>query len=156
MAIDVDLLKWYQCNEWEETATHGGTIDTASEITDDTLNNVFDDVSDAERIAGDTDYRKIFFRNENADDYSGPKVWIETNTPAAGDEVFIALGTADDVLSAATAYDYYQPTSKAHADVLEPVTIGEDESFSIWIKRVVTAEADGYENNYFVLKVENS
>ena len=155
MAIDPDELKWYQCDEWEESATHGGVIDTTATITDNTMNNVFDDVSDAERIAGDTDYRKIFFRNENADDYSNIKVWIETNTPA-DDAVHIALGTSDDTADIAATYDFYQPDSKLHADVLEPGTLGENASFGLWIKRVVPAEADGYENNSFVLKVENS
>ena len=155
MAIDPDELKWYQCDEWEESATHGGVIDTTATITDNTMNNVFDDVSDAERIAGDTDYRKIFFRNENADDYSNIKVWIGTNTPA-DDAVHIALGTSDDVQTAATEYTFYQPTSKVHADVRSPGTLAQNASFGLWIKRVVPAEADGYEKNSSVLRVENS
>lgn len=91
MAIDTANLKWYQCATWAEGDSHGGSIDTGSEITTDTDQNIFDDVSDAERVAGDTEYRKIFFRNENADDYNSVKAWIETQTPATNSAVSVVL-----------------------------------------------------------------
>jgi hypothetical protein len=90
--LSATLLKWYQCTNWTEAATHGGAIDTGNEITTNTSNNIFDDVSDAERSAGDTDYRKIFFRNENDDTYTTPKAWIDSNTPCTGDAVWVQLG----------------------------------------------------------------
>lgn len=90
--IAATLLKWYQCTNWTEGATHGGAIDTGNEITTNVANNIFDNVSDAERAAGDTEYMKIFFRNENADDYTGSLLWIDSNTVAAGDAVWIQLG----------------------------------------------------------------
>jgi hypothetical protein len=90
--LSATLLKWYQCTNWTEAATHGGAIDTGNEITTNTSNNIFDDVSDAERITGDTEYRKIFFRNENDDTYTAPKTWIYSNTPCTGDAVWIQLG----------------------------------------------------------------
>jgi len=90
--IAATLLKWYQCTNWTEAATHGGAIDTGNEITTNVANNIFDNVSDAERAAGDTEYMKIFFRNENADTYTGALAWIDSNTAAAGDAVWIQLG----------------------------------------------------------------
>ncbi|WP_305064618.1 hypothetical protein [Methanococcoides sp.] len=67
MAIDPALIKWYQCLTWTEGSTHGGDIDTGNEITSGADQNIFDDVSNAQRIAGVTEYRKIFIRNEYAD-----------------------------------------------------------------------------------------
>jgi|WetSurMetagenome_2_1015567.scaffolds.fasta_scaffold01555_11 hypothetical protein len=89
MAIDAANLKWYQCTTWTEGSSHGGAIDTGAQITDNTMNNIFDNVTNAERIAGMTDYRKIFFRNENSDSYTYPKGWISSQTPATNSAVWI-------------------------------------------------------------------
>ncbi len=233
MAISDANLKWYECTEWAEGDTHGGAIDTGDEITDATSENVFDNVSDAERIAGDTEYRKIFFRNENADDYGVPKIWIETQTPATNDSVAILQGgsksvqgndsaaltgtftfaasdtvtatndvslevrpgekifnSTDDAntdakvvsavsadgltitlaeayagttgaakeakLAAITGSTFVTPDAKDHGDVLTGPTLAQNESIGIWIKRVVTPAGDGYTDNSFVLKAENS
>lgn len=233
MALDPDNLKWYECTEWTEGATHGGAIDTGDEITTNVSENIFDNVTDAERIAGDTEYRKIFFRNENADDYGTPKLWIEANTPATNDAVSILQGgsksvqgndsaaltgtftfaasttvtatndvslevrpgemifnSTDDTnanakavltvsadgktitlaeayagttgatkeakLAPITGCTFVSPDSKVHADVLTGPTLAQNESIAVWIKRVVTAAGDGYTDNTFTLKAENS
>jgi hypothetical protein len=90
--IAATLLKWYQCTNWTDTSTHGGAINTSAEITTNTSQNIFDHVSNAERVAGDTEYRKIFFRNENADTYTSALAWIDSNTPYSSDTVWIQLG----------------------------------------------------------------
>lgn len=90
--IAATLLKFYQCTNWTDTSTHGGAIDTGSEITTNTSQNIFDHVTNAERAAGDTEYRKIFFRNENADTYTNALAWISSNTPYTSDAVWIQLG----------------------------------------------------------------
>jgi len=49
-------------------------IDLANEISLSKIEqNIFDDVTDAERVAGDTDYRKIFIRNENEQSWAAVK-----------------------------------------------------------------------------------
>ena len=156
--IDPDLIKWYRCQTWEEGSTHGGDIDLNSEITTATDKNVFDDVEDAERQAGDTEYRKIYIRNENAETWPGVKLWIKTNTPAANDSIAIALAvTNDDTQQDAEGYTFYTPTSKDDADVLDIGDLAQNEYKGIWIKRVVSpADGDGYINNYFELQAENS
>ncbi|MFA5028452.1 MAG: hypothetical protein WC713_11310 [Candidatus Methylomirabilota bacterium] len=92
MAISAALLKWYQSATWAEGDSHGGAVDTGEEIADATAENIFDHVSNDERVAGDTEYRKIFFRNENADAYNGVRGWIHANTPATNDAVSILAG----------------------------------------------------------------
>lgn len=233
MALDPDLIKMYECTTWTEGATHGGAIDTGDEITSGVSENIFDNVTDAERISGDTEYRKVFIRNENADDYGIPKIWIETQTPATNDAVSIlqagsksvqgndsaaltgtftfaasdtVLATNDvslevrpgekifnstddantdakEVLSVSadgltitlvaayagttgatkeaklapiTGCTFVAPDSKVHADVLTGPTLAQNEAIGVWIKRIVDAAGDGYTDNSFVLKVENS
>jgi len=89
--ISAALLKWYKCATYAEGDSHGGDIDTGSEITSGVANNIFDNVEDQERIDGTVEYRKIFFRNENADAYTGTKIWIQANTPATNDTIAIQM-----------------------------------------------------------------
>ena len=88
-SIETASLIWYQCTNWTEAATHGGDINTSASIVSNTANNIFDDVTNAERVAGNTDYMKIYFRNENTDDYTNATIWISANTDAAGDAVWV-------------------------------------------------------------------
>ena len=105
MADDIDptLIKFYECATWTEGNAHGGDIDTGDEITSGADQNVFDDVSDAERVAGDTEYRKIFIRNENTGTWAAVKAWILQFTLAADDEVHILRGGRKSTQSNPTA-----------------------------------------------------
>ena len=58
-------------------------------IIDDTLNNLFDDVSGGEHAAGDINYRCLFIKNDSAETASNVKVYLESNTPAVDDSVEI-------------------------------------------------------------------
>lgn len=95
--ITTGNIKWYQCTTWTEGSTHGGAIDTGNEITSGSDQCVFDDVSSAERVAGDTEYRKIFIRNENVGEFPSPLGWISSNTPATNSTITILQGGSKSV-----------------------------------------------------------
>lgn len=155
MAITAANIKWYQCTVWTEGSTHGGDIDTGNEITSATDQNVFDDVTDAERVSGDTEYRKIYIRNENVDTWNTVKGWLSA-TPD-NTTITIKLGTNAGVQSVeGVAAGYVAPDSKVHADVLAVGSLAEDAYQSIWIKRVVAASADGETADSFTVKCESS
>ncbi|MFA5692966.1 MAG: hypothetical protein WC907_05050 [Acholeplasmataceae bacterium] len=231
-SIETASLIWYQCTNWTEAATHGGDINTSASIVSNTANNIFDDVTNAERIAGNTDYMKIYFRNENTDDYADATIWISANTDAAGDAVWItragtysqsgtpvvvesgaatfgsdqyvyvttdltggaivpgekiynstddsvnyaatissvaatvitlvasyggtAGGGKDASVASAASYTFYQPDTENHANALAVGTLSTNEYAGVWVKRIVNAGADGYNNNTFTLEVTNS
>lgn len=90
--ISASNLKWYQSATWAQGATHGGDINTAQTVPSSGMNNMFPNITDDQRISGMTDYRKIFFRNENASDYTNAKAFIAANTPALNDDISILLG----------------------------------------------------------------
>ena len=96
MAIEdfkVSKIVVYQSRFWAEGDDHGGDIDLAHEISmDKIVNNIFDDVADSERVSGDTEYRKIFVRNENLQNWADVKCWIEQFTLAEDDEITILAG----------------------------------------------------------------
>ena len=233
MAISAANLKFYQCTTWTEGDTHGGAINTSAAITTNTSQNIFDNVEDAERSAGDTEYRKIFFRNENADAYNGVKAWIDSNTPATNSAITVLAGgsksvqgnnsaaltgtctfaastavtgsgtafltecapgelifnSTDDTNTSAkaiasiesntaltlgsayagttgsskeaklapiTSATFVTPTSKSDGSVLSLGDLVQNASKAIWIKRVITAAGDGYTDDTFTIKCENS
>lgn len=157
MAIVEANIKIYQCTVWAEGSSHGGDIDTGNEITSGVDQNIFDDVSNAERVSGDTEYRKIYIRNENADTWSAVKCWISQFTPATNDEITIKLGTNAGVQSVeGVAAGYVSPNSKTHSDVLNVSDLTQNAYQSIWIKRIVTAAGDGYTENSFKIAAESS
>jgi len=159
MAISAASIKYYQSTVWEvEDDTEGGVIDLLHEITTATDKNIFDDTTDAERVAGNVEYRKIFIRNENADTWESVLAWIEAQTPATNSVVAINCNnaTADDVQLAAKAYNYFEPNSKIHADVQTIGNLVQDASHAIWIRRTITAAGDGYTDDTFEVKCESS
>lgn len=231
MTVKASLIKFFKCATWAEGVAHGGGIG-AVEISSGLINNIFDDISDAERVAGDTDYRKIYVKNTNADTWAAVKAWVDLFTESEDDEISILLGgtkstestptavagtatfaastavvgaassflaelapgekvynSTDDAeadaveiasieddthLTLLSAYagtagaaknitaagidecNFVSPDSKSHSDVLSCGSLAQNEYAAIWIKRVVTANAAGKENNEFKLKFESS
>jgi len=150
-------IKFYQCATWAEGDTHGGDIDIGNEITSGADENIFDDVENAERVAGDTEYRKIYVRNENAEAWEAVKAWIDTFTAATNDEISIKLGTNAGVKSVeGVAAGYVSPDAKGHGDVLSIGDLAQNAYQSIWIKRIVSAAGSGYTDNTFKLACESS
>jgi hypothetical protein len=90
MALSAASLKFYRSLVWSDANGNGTGIDTGTEITTATSQNIFPNITNAERITGVTKYKKVFFRNENADAYNGTKAWIATNTPSADTAVTIS------------------------------------------------------------------
>jgi len=160
MAILPQNIKFYQCLSWDEGDPHGGDIDPASEIESGILENIFDDVTDQERISGKIEYRKIYIRNENSgegSDWPNVKAWISQFTPALNDEIWMtAQGTNLDTQVDAKNYIYVQPDSKVHMGVLDLGTLLTNQYHHIWIKRVVQAGGGGYFGNTFKLTFEGA
>lgn len=102
MTVKASLIKFLQCTVWTEGATHGGAIG-AVEITSGNINNIFDDVLDIERVAGDTDYRKIYVKNTNAETWAAVKAWISQFTESEDDEISVLRGGVKSTESTVTA-----------------------------------------------------
>ena len=231
MTVKASLIKFYQCAVWTEGVAHGGAIG-AVEIASGALNNIFDDISDAERVAGDVDYRKIYVKNTNAETWAAVRAWISQFTDSEDDEIAILRGgikstesiaaalagtatfaASTAVVGAATSFlselapgekvynstddaesdgveiasieddthltllsayagtagaakninttgidacHFVSPSAKTHSDVISCGSLAQNEYASIWLKRVVNANAAGKANNEFKLKFESS
>ena len=96
MSITTAELKFYKSAAVNDTTSNGGVM-SANAIADGVKNNVFPDVSQAERTAGITRYRKIFFKVASAENLAlqNPRVFVEKHTPGE-DRVLIFPGTQTD------------------------------------------------------------
>lgn len=163
MAILTTDIKFYlsggASNDNPALALGGAKSSVA--VVDDTLNNLFDDVTGAEHAAGDTNYRCIFVKNDSAETAENVKVYIETNTQAVDDVVHIGKDlsvpsdTADTIANESTAPSPAVTFSAAdgYANAIDIGTLTAGQSAAIWIKRIVSAGSTAQANNEFVLKV---
>ena len=147
MPIVASEIKFYKSNESNST---GGTI-TATEVTDNTLNNLFDDVSAAEAESGAIEYRKIFVKNTNGSlTLSNIKIWISQLTSSSGDEFHIGLGSSSDTDGSAASYS--QPTTAGAG--LSVASLASGASQGLWIRRTVSAGASAAANDTGILSVQ--
>lgn len=127
-----------------------GKYMSSTQITDATLDNLFDDVSGAEAAAGMTDYRCLFVLNNHASlTLQNASITINSQTTGGGD-ITIAL---DNVAVSAKGSSTAQATTIANETTAPtavgsfgtgPLTIGDIAPGSVkavWLKRSVTAGA---------------
>lgn len=137
MAIETSLLKFYAPLNATDPASsgYGGDIDTSALMTTDVIDNEFDDVSNAERVAGLVDYRKQFLRNENAEDWENVKLYVSPNTTATMDTVDICQGGTLSLLGATALF------GTATYQTATILTVETDPTFSVrpgeWVYSVV-------------------
>ena len=67
MAITADNLRWYQSERMTDQTDGGGRL-TGNEIVFGTENQIFDDLSDVDRAAGDVSIRKVYASVASASD----------------------------------------------------------------------------------------
>lgn len=161
MAITSAELKMYFTGGGTGATSLGGAI-TATELTDNTLNNLWDDVTGDEASAGDTEYRCICVKNTNATlTLTSSKFWIQSNT-TGGDSIEVGLdlaglnATPDDVANENTApspaVTFVTAVDKANG--LNTGNIPAGQYYGIWIKRIVGSSTSVFDNSTYVLKLE--
>jgi hypothetical protein len=126
-----------------------GGVKSSTEVTDNTLNNLFDDVSGTESNAGDTEYRCVYvYNNHGTLSMQNTHVYISSNTSSADTTFDIALAgegvnaTAETVANENTApvgESFSAPTT--YAGGLDMGTIAAGQRYGLWIRRTVTAGA---------------
>lgn len=124
-----------------------------------TLDQLFDQVSAAEAVAGDVEYRCVYLHNAGSVDMIDPVVWISANTPLAGSTLDIGVGTAAingteqtvaNESTAPSAVSFSAPSSQGAGLALgTPIPAGQHKA--IWLRRTITAGAGNSANDTFTL-----
>ena len=168
MAILTTDIKFYLsggAGNSDPDAALGGIISSTA-VVDDTLNNLFDDVTGTEHIAGNTNYRCIYVKNDSAETASNVRIYIDTNTPAADTTINIgkdlagagdgsSTGVADTIADESTAPDpavtFSAAADYANAILLGTMTAGQ--VHAVWVKRITSAGSTAQANDNAILKV---
>ncbi len=141
-------------------ASLGGSISN-TQIVNDALHNLFDRVSANESKTGDTEYRAFYVKNDHGSlTWRDVVVWIKTNTPA-GDAVQIGKEPSGGSGKQTIASEKTAPGSPVIAFVDAPTRgagltlgdIGPGAVYMIWVKRIVPAGTQVFDNNYFEIQV---
>ena len=115
----------------------------------DASSTIFDNVSSAEALAGDLEYRCIYVKNNHGSlTYTSPKIWIQSNTPSGDTTWDIGLGTSaingteqtvTDENTAPSGVTFSAPTNLAGGLSLGDLAPGATKA--VWARRTVTAVA---------------
>ena len=132
----------------DPNASLGGVI-SSTEVVDNTLNNIFDDVSGTESAAGDIEYRGVYLKNNHGSlTAKNTRVYISSNTTSANDEWDIALAgeglnaTMETVVNESTApvgESFTHPTTYAGGLNMGDIPFGQ--KYGLWLRRTVDAGA---------------
>jgi len=143
-------------------ATSLGDQVSTTQITDATVDNLFDTVSGAEAAAGTTEYRCFFVHNNHASlTLIGASITIQSQTSGGGD-ITIALDniapTAKGSGSAQAANIASETSTPSGVGTFGagPLSIGDiaaGQVKGIWVKRIVTAGASALNPDGVVLRV---
>jgi hypothetical protein len=125
-----------------------GGAKSSVQITDNTDNNLFDDVTGAEHTAGDVEYRAIYIHNNHGSlTLTSAVVWIASDTSGVDSDLSIAVGTAAiNGTEQTVANESTAPTgvtwsdaavSRATGLALGDIPAGQHKA--VWLRRTITA-----------------
>lgn len=163
MPISNANLKWYLSGGGSNTvpiASLGGARSSTIAGSD-----LFDTVTGDESAAGDTEYRCVYFRNEDSDSDGliNPMVWILSNTPSADTTIAIGVdpagknGTGTTVVNENTApagVSFSSPASKGAGLALPGTPYAQNEYVAVWLRRTVNAGAAAAASDPATIRVE--
>lgn len=117
MTILASEIKLRRAQTNDDTNSNGGRM-THREWVSGTTNSLWPDVSEADRTAGKTQWRKSFFHVANDDDLTLPSAQVFLERPTeSDDEVYICAGTQTDIQSGLSNPTLYG-SGKLYADVI--------------------------------------
>jgi hypothetical protein len=153
-----------------------GNYRSSTEAVDNTSENVFDNVTDAERVAGDTEYRCYCIKNTNgADSLLNAVIWISIDTGNGEDDISFAVevptggdqnGNAQTIANESTAPSvgagnvsaWSDATSKGSGVTVDQgshdVNLDAGEIVFVWVRRVISAGATGVDDEAVTIKIE--
>lgn len=125
--------------------------------------NIFDTVSSAEALAGDTEYRCVYVHNAHATlSMLSPKAWVLSDTPASDSSIEFGWGAAAvNSNETAIADENTAPsgvTFSAGASEGASVALGADipagQAKALWFKRIINASAAAGASNPWSIRLK--
>ena len=130
----------------------GGAI--GAELTDDALNNIWDNVSSGDADAGDTEFRCCYVENTHATlSVANVKVEIATDPTESNWEIALGAAGKNGTETEVANEDTAPATPVFGTTALELGTLAAGDHFPIWIKRIVTAGAGAATPDTGILRI---
>ena len=159
-ATDIEFRLSGGASNSDPNAALGGVMSSTAVGTG--VHNLFDQVSSAESVAGDTEPRCFYVRNSHGTlTLQGAKVWIQSNTPSPDTAVRIALGTSAvngteqtiaDESATPTGVTWSTAANEGAALSIGDIPAGQHKA--IWVERVITAGAAAYNDDQATIRVK--
>ena len=138
----------------------GGAMSTTDIVTN-VSQNLFQNVTGAQSLAGFIDYRGIYAYNDNTEALAliGTRLWIETQAAAPGDATAIAL--ADEGLNVTIERLANEETAPAIVTFSAPANyaaglvmgdIPDEQFFGFWVRRTISPATSAYTDDTFELE----
>lgn len=159
-ASDIKIYYSGGASNSNPAASLGGTISSV-EVSNTPLNNLWDDVSEGEASAGDTEYRCIYIKNTHStDSLLSAAVYIASNTPSDDTAIAIGLdaagvgGTATTVANESSAPSGVSFSNAPNSgSALAIGTLGAGQAIGLWMRRTVNPDAVAAANDQFTIRV---
>ena len=165
MAIVAADLKMYLTGGSGNTdplASFGGAV-SSTELTNNSLNNLWADITGDQAGTGRTRYRCVAIKNTHATlTLTSSKLWIDTNTTSTSDTITIGLDLAgvnatpntiaNETTAPSPAVTFVTAVDKANGLSVGSVAAGQ--YYGVWIKNVVDVSASASTANQYILKWE--
>lgn len=133
-------------------AASGGAI-SITEVTDNTVNNLFPDITGDEAAAGVTKYCKIFIKNTHGSlTWQNAKAWVSSVTPGTDNEISLALEATSNDTTPPSSGSFSTPTTKGAGLTLGNVANGG--AVALWVRWVVNAGATAKANEAATIRAE--
>lgn len=168
VAADIDFHLSGGSGNSDPNASLGGD-QSNTEITDATVENLFDNVSGDEGAAGDIEYRCFFIKNAHGSlALQSPFIWKVSPTPATDDENLVEIGLdpsgvttqgstdlPEDIGtedSAPSGVVFTEPLNKAGGLAVADIPAGS--VVAVWVKRTIVAGAQARDAFATVIRIE--
>lgn len=184
MGVAAADIKWYLTGaasdggaQADPDASFGG-FRSSTEITDNSIENMFDNVSGAEASAGDTEYRCFCIKNTNGvSSWYNVKAFIQTNTPSGDSDIYFAVeapagvggdtaGSCQLIVNESSAPTVGTGNCSAWSQAANyaagvgvnqgahDANLDAGEIIFVWLKRVIASSAAAYDNDSVVMRAQ--
>lgn len=125
--------------------------------------NLFDNVGTQEGIDGSDKYRCIYVTPQAGKNYVSMGIWISTPTLSNSSKLYVGVAPEGKNAAAELIADedtapvnviFTRPTQSYSTLALPDLNVGD--FIAVWIKRTISVEAEGYDNDYGRLTVEGA
>jgi hypothetical protein len=161
VASDIHIRLSGGAGNADPNASIGGIV-SSTQVTDNVLNNLFDDVTGSESLPGEDEFRLFYVLNNHGSIvFQNGRCYVSSNTTSTADEWDIGLAAAGSNATetaianentAPAAVTFSHPTTYGTGLAVGNLTAGQ--RYGVWCRRRVDAAAGAFNNDTIIINVD--